>query len=101
VNGRVRLDKFLAASRLIKRRTLAKEACECGRVTINGRRAKPASDVGVGDTIEIDFQMRKVRVKVIWVPDDERPNTPGGPRPPASRRPGKTVARLMYERIEE
>lgn len=97
----MRLDKFLAASRLIKRRTLAKEACECGRVTVNGRQAKPGSDVDVGDTIEIDFQTQKVKVRVTWLPEEEGATAPGGIRTPASRRPSKALARLMYERIEE
>ncbi|HHY37520.1 MAG TPA: RNA-binding S4 domain-containing protein [Clostridia bacterium] len=96
----MRLDKFLAASRLIKRRTLAKEACECGRVTVNGRQAKPASDVNVGDTIEVDFQTQKVKVRVTWLPE-ERPGATDGIRMPAGRRPSKALARLMYERIQE
>lgn len=51
----MRLDKYLKVSRIIKRRTLAKEACEGGRVTINGREAKAGTEVKAGDKIEIRF----------------------------------------------
>ncbi len=49
----MRLDKYLKVSRIIKRRTLANEACEQGRVLLNGKVAKPAADVDVGDVIEV------------------------------------------------
>ena len=51
----MRLDKFLKVSRLIKRRTVANEACDAGRVTVNGKAAKASYDVSVGDVIEIEF----------------------------------------------
>ena len=51
----MRLDKFLKISRLIKRRTIANEACDAGRVCVNGRIAKAGSDVKIGDVIEIRF----------------------------------------------
>ena len=51
----MRLDKFLKVSRLIKRRTVANEACDAGRVTVNGRPAKASVNVKVGDIIEIAF----------------------------------------------
>ncbi len=51
----MRLDKFLKVSRIIKRRTVAKEACDKGIVTINGKVAKSSSEVNVGDTLEIQF----------------------------------------------
>lgn len=51
----MRLDKFLKVSRLIKRRTVANEACDAGRVSLNGRIAKAGVDVAVGDIIEIKF----------------------------------------------
>ena len=51
----MRLDKYLKVSRIIKRRTVAKEACESGRVTINGKVAKPSTDVKEDDIIEISF----------------------------------------------
>lgn len=63
----MRLDKFLKNSRLIKRRTIAKEACDRGRITLNGRVAKAGSEVKPGDVIEVFFGQRKVRVKVIDV----------------------------------
>lgn len=51
----MRVDKFLKVSRIIKRRTMANQACSQGRVTINGRVAKPGSEVNVGDKLEIQF----------------------------------------------
>ncbi len=60
----MRLDKFLKVSRIIKRRTVAKEASDSDKVLINGRIAKPSSEVKVGDTIEINYFKKKVRVKV-------------------------------------
>jgi ribosomal 50S subunit-recycling heat shock protein len=63
----LRLDKYLKNSRLIKRRTIAKEACDSGRVLINGKTAKAGSLVHVGDIIEICFGDRRIRVKVTEV----------------------------------
>ncbi len=63
----MRLDKFLKVSRLIKRRTVANEACAGGRVTVNGKQAKPSADVKVGDVVEITFGNRAVRVKVLRI----------------------------------
>lgn len=60
----MRIDKFLKVSRLIKRRTVAAEACEQGRVTINDRVAKPSADVKPGDCLEIRFGEKLLRVKV-------------------------------------
>jgi ribosomal 50S subunit-recycling heat shock protein len=61
----MRVDKYLKTSRLIKRRTLANEACEQGRVKINGRVAKPGTQINVGDVLEIRFGSSTVKVKVI------------------------------------
>ncbi len=61
----MRLDKFLKVSRLIKRRTLAKEVSDAGRVTINGRVAKPSSEVKVGDILEIGFGAKMLRVEIL------------------------------------
>lgn len=63
----MRLDKFLKVSRLIKRRTVANEACDAGRVTVNGKTAKASQDVKVGDVIEIGFGTREVKVRVLDV----------------------------------
>lgn len=60
----MRIDKYLKNSRLIKRRTIAKEACEQGRILINDHPAKPGSIVGVGDVISMDFSSRIIKVKV-------------------------------------
>ncbi len=60
----MRIDKFLKVSRLIKRRTLANEACEQGKVTINDRPAKPGSEVKIGDIIEIRFGASITKVEV-------------------------------------
>lgn len=61
----MRLDKFLKVSRLIKRRTVANEACDAGRVTVNGVVAKASVKVKPGDIIEIQFGTRNVKVEVL------------------------------------
>ena len=66
----VRLDKYLKVSRLIKRRTVANDAADGGRVLVNGQPAKPSKDVKPGDIIEIKFGARAVRVEVISVSDN-------------------------------
>lgn len=63
----MRLDKYLKVSRLIKRRTVAKEACMGERITVNGKEAKPSYDVKIGDIIEIAFGGRTVKFEVIQV----------------------------------
>jgi len=63
----MRLDKFLKVSRLIKRRTVANEACDGQRVMVNGRQAKASYDVKVGDVIEIAFGQRTLKVEVVNV----------------------------------
>ena len=65
----MRLDKYLKVSRLIKRRTVANEACDAGRVLINGKVAKASANVAVGDVIEIGFGTRSVKVEVLDVQD--------------------------------
>ncbi|GGA50964.1 RNA-binding S4 domain-containing protein [Paenibacillus physcomitrellae] len=60
----MRLDKFLKVSRLIKRRTVAKDVSEQGRVLINGREAKPSSTVKVGDEITVQFGQKLVTIRV-------------------------------------
>ncbi len=60
----MRLDKYLKVSRLIKRRTVANEACDAGRVNVNGKAARASYDVKVGDLIEISFGTRTVKIKV-------------------------------------
>ena len=61
----MRLDKFLKVSRLIKRRTVANEACDAGRVMVNGKPAKASLAVKVGDVIEILFGTKAVKVEVM------------------------------------
>ena len=63
----MRLDKFLKVSRLIKRRTVANEACDAGRVSINGKPAKAGTVVKVGDIISIGFGMKTVEVEVLSI----------------------------------
>ncbi|MCM1105517.1 MAG: RNA-binding S4 domain-containing protein [Blautia sp.] len=65
----MRLDKFLKVSRLIKRRTVANEACDAGRVMVNGRSAKASATVKVGDEIEILFGQKSVKVRVLALMD--------------------------------
>ena len=61
----MRLDKFLKVSRLIKRSTVANEACDAGRVMVNGKPAKASVNVKVGDEIEILFGQKTVKVRVL------------------------------------
>lgn len=68
----MRLDKFLKVSRLIKRRTVANEACDNGRVTVNGRIARASLDIKVGDRIEIAMGPRTVAVEVLQVAEAVR-----------------------------
>ena len=63
----MRLDKYLKVSRIIKRRTVANEACDAGRVTVNGKTARASYDVKVGDIIEISFGSKPVKVEVLAV----------------------------------
>ncbi len=81
----MRLDKFLKVSRLIKRRTVAKEVSDQHRITINGRPAKAGTDVKPGDVLELDFGRRLIKVKVTEVRDVA----------------STTQARAMYEVIAE
>ncbi|WP_296141970.1 RNA-binding S4 domain-containing protein [uncultured Anaerococcus sp.] len=80
----MRIDKFLKNARIIKRRQVAKEACENGRVSINGNLAKPGSVVEEGDIIEIAFGKSNLKIKVIDLIDGAK----------------KTTAEEMYEVID-
>ena len=68
----MRLDKYLKVSRLIKRRTVANEACDNARVTVNGRPAKASYDVKVGDKLTIQFGQRTLSVEVLQVAEAVR-----------------------------
>ena len=68
----MRLDKWLKVSRLIKRRTVANEACDNGRISVNGRVVKASYDVKVGDKIEISMGTRTVAVEVLLVAETVR-----------------------------
>ena len=68
----MRLDKYLKVSRLIKRRTVANEACDNGRISVNGRVVKASYDVKVGDKIEISMGPRVVSVEVLQVAETVR-----------------------------
>ena len=81
----MRLDKYLKVSRVIKRRTLANEVADAGRVLVNGKPAKASYTVKIGDIIEGTFGNRPIKVKVL---SDIEPRT-------------KDVAREMYEIISE
>ena len=74
----MRLDKFLKVSRLIKRRTVANEACDNGRISVNGRVVKASYDVKVGDRIEISMGARTVDVEVLEVSDNVRKDDAAG-----------------------
>ena len=81
----MRLDKFLKVSRIIKRRTVANEACSGGRVSINGKVAKPAADVKEGDQLEIRFGNRVGKYQILSVQETVR----------------KENAQDMYQVLEE
>ena len=68
----MRLDKFLKVSRLIKRRTVANEACDAGRVLVNGKPAKASVNIKAGDQIEIQFGTSSVKVEVLDVQETVR-----------------------------
>lgn len=80
----MRLDKYLKVSRLIKRRTLANDVADAGRVIVNGRPAKASYAVKTGDIIEIAFGNRPVKVRVLSTDEPK----------------GKEVARELYEIVE-
>ena len=80
----MRLDKYLKVSRIIKRRTVANDACDGGRVSVNGKSAKASYEVKVGDEIEIAFGARRVKAKVLNVSETVK----------------KDDAKFMYEIIE-
>ncbi len=63
----MRLDKYLKVSRLIKRRTIANEACDAGRVTVNGKVAKASAEVKVGDVLEIAFGNKAVKAEILAI----------------------------------
>ncbi len=73
----MRLDKYLKVSRLIKRRTVANEACDNGRVSVNGRVVKASYEVKTGDRIEIAMGARTVAVEVVQVADNVRKDDAG------------------------
>lgn len=68
----MRLDKYLKVSRIIKRRTVANEACDAGRVMINGKVAKASAEVKVGDILEIAFGNRTVKAEILAIADTSR-----------------------------
>ena len=73
----MRLDKFLKVSRVIKRRTVANEACDAGRVKINDRPAKASAEVKVGDIIEVQFGSRPVKIQVLDIQDTTKKEEAG------------------------
>ncbi len=79
----MRLDKYLKVSRIIKRRTVANEACDAGRVSLNGKVARASAEVKVGDLIEIEFGNNVTRVEVTAVVDSTK----------------KEAAALMYKSL--
>lgn len=65
----MRLDKYLKVSRIIKRRTVANDACDAAHISVNGRVAKASYDVKEGDVLEISFGQRQLKVRVLTVRD--------------------------------
>ena len=74
----MRLDKYLKVSRIIKRRTVANEACDAGRVTVNGKTARASYDVKVGDIIEISFGARDFKAQVTSVAETVKKDDAAG-----------------------
>ncbi len=68
----MRLDKYLKVARIIKRRTVANEACDASHVMVNGKPAKASYDVKLGDVIEVGFGSRVMRVRVLDVKDSTK-----------------------------
>ena len=81
----MRLDKYLKVSRIIKRRTVANDACDLGRVMINGKTAKPSSEVKIGDVLDIRLGSGTICVKVLSIQEHAL----------------KSDANLMYEVINK
>jgi len=81
----MRLDKYLKISRIIKRRTVANEACDAGRVFVNGKQARASYDIKIDDVIELKMGERVVKAKVVSVNEYAK----------------KDEAAFMYEMIEE
>ena len=81
----MRLDKFLKVSRLIKRRTVANEACDTSRITVNGKIAKASYNVKLGDLITVTFGTKNLTVKVLEIKETTK----------------KTESQGMYEIISE
>lgn len=74
----MRLDKFLKVSRLIKRRTVANEACDSERIYVNGKNAKASYDVKIGDQITVAFGNRSVTVRVLEIKDTTKKSEASG-----------------------
>lgn len=72
----MRLDKFLKVSRIIKRRTVANEAADGGRISVNGRVVKPSYEVRVGDIVEIKFGDKISKFKIVEIPTVQGKNMP-------------------------
>ena len=68
----MRLDKYLKVSRLIKRRTVARQACDGGRIVVNGKLAKASTKVSIDDIIEINFGNKSVKVQVLKIKDTSK-----------------------------
>ena len=81
----MRLDKYLKVSRIIKRRTVANEACDGGRVTVNGKPAKASYEVKVGDILEIRFGEKTLKIRVLDIANTV----------------GKADAPALYEEVSE
>lgn len=73
---KMRLDKFLKVSRIIKRRTVANEAADGGRISVNGRIVKPSYEVKVGDIVEIKFGDKISKFKIVAIPTVQGKNMP-------------------------
>ena len=81
----MRIDKFLKVSRIIKRRTVANDACDAAHVSVNGRQVKASYDVKIGDVVEVAFGEKKLKIKVTDIKESTK----------------KSDAQTMYEVLPE
>ena len=96
----MRIDKFLQVSRLVKRRTSAKEVCDAGRVSINGRPAKPGSEVRVGDLVSLTWGRKTTEVEVLAVPERSVPAAQAKTLYQVLREFGSTPSRQLPDELD-
>jgi ribosomal 50S subunit-recycling heat shock protein len=96
----LRIDKYLQVSRLVKRRANAKEVCDAGRVTVNGRLAKPGTEVKVGDLVSLTWGRKTTEVEVLAVPERSIPTAQAKTIYQVLREYGSTPSRQLPDELE-